>query len=56
MKTSFLTLGAGALLAVASPAVAQKVTFDEHVLPVFKNQCLKCHNPDKPKADLDLST
>lgn len=56
MKTSILTLGAGALLAVASPAVAQKVTFDEHVLPVFKNQCLKCHNPDKPKADLDLST
>lgn len=56
MKTSFLTLGAGALLAVASPAVAQKVTFDEHILPVFKNQCLKCHNPDKPKADLDLST
>jgi len=56
MKTSILTLGAGALLAVASPADAQKITFDEHVLPVFKNQCLKCHNPDKPKADLDLST
>lgn len=56
MKTSYLLLGAGALLAAASPAFAQKVTFDEHVLPVFKNQCLKCHNPDKPKADLDLST
>ena len=34
----------------------QIVTFDEHILPLFKNQCLKCHNPDKPKADLDLST
>lgn len=56
MKTPLLMLGTGALLAVASPVAAQKVTFDEHVLPVFKNQCLKCHNPDKPKADLDLST
>ncbi len=37
-------------------ATAQKVTYDEHVLPLFKNQCLKCHNPDKAKADLDLST
>ena len=56
MKTPLLMLGTGAFLAVASPVAAQKVTFDEHVLPVFKNQCLKCHNPDKPKADLDLST
>jgi hypothetical protein len=42
-------------LGVAS-ASAQKVTYDEHILPLFKNQCLKCHNADKPKADLDLST
>lgn len=44
------------ILALPLAASAQKVTFDEHILPLFKNQCLKCHNADKPKADLDLST
>ena len=33
-----------------------KVTYDEHVLPIFRNACLNCHNPDKKKAGLDLST
>ena len=33
-----------------------KVTFNDHVLPVFRNACLNCHNPDKKKAGLDLST
>lgn len=46
------------LLGLALPltASAQKVTYDEHILPLFKNQCLKCHGSDKPKADLDLSS
>ena len=35
---------------------APKVTYEEHVLPVFRNACLRCHNPDKAKGDLDLST
>ena len=47
---------AAAALVLPLTAAAQKVTFDEHILPLFKNQCLKCHNSDKPKADLDLST
>lgn len=54
MKTPLLL--AAALTFAAGTASAQKVTYDEHVLPLFKNQCLKCHNADKPKADLDLST
>jgi hypothetical protein len=45
-----------AALALPLAASAQKVTYDEHILPLFKNQCLKCHNSDKPKADVDLST
>lgn len=58
-KTVFLI---GALFALMSlPVVAQekkppKITFDEHVLPVFQQKCLSCHNPDKKSADLDLST
>jgi WD40 repeat protein len=34
----------------------EKITFEDHVLPIFKNNCLKCHNPDKQRGDLDLST
>jgi WD40 repeat protein len=34
----------------------EKVTYQDHVLPIFRNSCLNCHNPDKKKADLDLST
>ena len=56
MNTPKFLFAATAALALPLTAAAQKVTFDEHVLPLFKNQCLKCHNSDKPKADLDLST
>jgi hypothetical protein len=45
-------------LLALSPLVraADKVTFDEHVLPVFQQACLNCHNPDKATGGLDLST
>lgn len=33
-----------------------KVTYDEHVLPIFQQSCLNCHNPDKAKGGLDLSS
>ena len=48
--------GAFALAVFASPALAQKVTFQDHILPLVENHCGKCHNPDKKKGDLDLST
>jgi mono/diheme cytochrome c family protein len=34
---------------------ADKVTFDDNVLPIFRNNCLKCHNPNEAKGGLDLS-
>ena len=46
-------LAARSLLAADAPA---KVTYNDHILPIFKNACLNCHNPDKKKAGLDLST
>jgi WD40 repeat protein len=53
-------LAVGLMAAVASSASAQeakkKVTFDDHVLPVFRAKCLACHNPDKKASGLDLST
>ena len=48
-----------ASLAAALPAVAavpEKVTYEDHVLPILQNACNNCHNPDKKKAGLDLST
>jgi Planctomycete cytochrome C/WD domain, G-beta repeat len=35
---------------------AEKVTYEDQILPIFRNSCLNCHNPDKKKAGLDLST
>ena len=35
---------------------AEKITFEDHVLPIFRDNCLKCHNPDKLKGDQDLTT
>jgi WD40 repeat protein len=34
----------------------QKLTYDQHVLPILREKCLSCHNPDKTKGGLDLST
>jgi mono/diheme cytochrome c family protein len=45
-----------ALTLPVAAAVPEKVTYDDHILPLFQNACLNCHNPDKKKAGLDLST
>jgi hypothetical protein len=34
----------------------EKITYQDHVLPLIENNCGKCHNPDKKKADLDLTS
>jgi WD40 repeat protein len=58
--TRFLAL----LLLTAGPAHAQApkaeptaaVTYKDHVLPILRKHCLTCHNADKAKSDLDVST
>jgi len=47
---------APAALAADAAAGGKKLTYQDDVLPIFRNACLNCHNPDKKKADLDLST
>src|SRR5436305_756431 len=45
------------VLAATLPAFAEeKVTYQDHVLPLIENNCAKCHNPDKKKGDLDLTS
>ena len=41
---------------LAFAAGPKKVTYEDDVLPIFRDNCLKCHNPDKLKGDLDLSS
>lgn len=33
-----------------------KVTYDDHVAPIFRQRCSACHSPTSKKADLDVTT
>ena len=45
------------LMFLPATALAQsKVTYQDQILPLVENHCSKCHNPDKKKADLDLTS
>ncbi len=44
------------LASVNLSGAADKITYDDHIFPIFESKCLNCHNPDKKKGDLDLST
>jgi len=44
-----------ALLPLNSPS-QEKITYQENILPLVEANCSKCHNPDKKKADLDLTS
>ena len=32
-----------------------KITFDEHIQPIFREKCAACHNLDKKSGDLDVT-
>ncbi len=44
-----------ATLVAAEEKKPPKITFDEHVKPIFQQKCASCHNADKKSADLDLT-
>jgi WD40 repeat protein len=37
-------------------ALAEVVTFEKHVMPILRQHCLKCHNAEETRGDLDLSS
>ncbi len=43
------------LFSSASAAEAV-ITYDEHIKPIFREHCLKCHGEDEQKADLNLAS
>ncbi|WP_338285482.1 c-type cytochrome domain-containing protein [Luteolibacter sp. LG18] len=44
------------LLAPVVAFAEDKITYDDQIFPLFQQSCLNCHNPDKTKGGLDLST
>jgi len=39
----------------STSAQDEKITYADHVLPIFRARCLACHNPDKKSGGLDLT-
>ena len=54
----FLLLAATGLTGLAARAqeATVKLTYDDHIRPLLENKCFSCHNPDKKKGGLDLSS
>ena len=48
---------AASLVATASWAQEnEKLTYDDHIRPLLENKCFSCHNPDKKKGGLELTS
>lgn len=47
---------ASGFVADAHAADMPKVTYVDHVLPIFRAKCLSCHNADKKSGGLDLAS
>jgi len=45
-----------ALLPAALRAQEKKLTYDENVLPILREKCFACHNPDKERGGLTLTS
>ncbi|WP_395750701.1 c-type cytochrome domain-containing protein [Prosthecobacter sp.] len=43
------------LLGTAASAAEAVITYEEHIKPIFREHCLKCHGDDEQKADLNLA-
>src|ERR1051326_7132748 len=46
----------GYLLFTVSAFAEDKVTYQDNILPLIEANCSKCHNADKKKADLELTS
>ena len=57
MKNFALSLGCLVLgLSVSGTLSAQqKITFDDHIKPIFRAKCASCHNGDKKSGGLDVT-
>ncbi len=51
-----LILAAGLVSAVSWAQENEKLTYDDHIRPLLENKCFSCHNPDKKKGGLELTS
>jgi len=51
-----LILAAGLVATAASAQENEKLTYDDHIRPLLENKCFSCHNPDKKKGGLELTS
>jgi WD40 repeat protein len=54
--TGRLALFLGFTVLFAAPAAAQPPSYVKQIKPFLAKYCVECHNPDKLRGDLDLST
>ena len=54
--TLSLTCAAFAAVSLHAQDAAEKITYQDHIRPLLENKCFSCHNPDKKKGDLDLTS
>lgn len=54
-RLRFLVVASLGTWMVSAAAVAE-TTFRDHVRPILRGECMQCHNADKAKGGLDLST
>ncbi|MEZ6099652.1 MAG: c-type cytochrome domain-containing protein [Pirellulaceae bacterium] len=48
-------VGVGPHAAVLAEEVTDKVTYEDHAKPIFRQRCFSCHNPNKKNGGLDLT-
>jgi len=51
-----LILAAGLVPAVSWAQENEKLTYDDHIRPLLENKCFSCHNPDKKKGGLEMTS
>src|SRR5437870_2414041 len=49
-------LGFGIFCSPLLSRAQDKITYQDHILPLVEANCSKCHNADKKKADLELTS
>ncbi len=55
LMTSFMSTDLSAADKKAADKKKVKITFDEHIKPIFRAKCFACHNTDKKASGLDLT-
>ena len=51
-----LILAAGLVSAASWAQENEKLTYDDHIRPLLENKCFSCHNPDKKKGGLEMTS